>query len=117
MPVEERLGGTPDAVDVPFWRSLRRSVADSVRLVGLSVLVGIPLLAAGFIPVLGQTVVPVIGAAVGGLASLGADGIAAGMAAYRSEAQAAHVMGRIARGFSEAESRAIAEWIAAGPRR
>ncbi|MET8281276.1 EI24 domain-containing protein [Micromonospora sp. NPDC005174] len=64
--VEERLGGTPDAVDVPFWSSLRRSLADSVRLVALTALVGIPLFLAGFIPVVGQTVVPVIGAAVGG---------------------------------------------------
>ncbi|MFC0503704.1 EI24 domain-containing protein [Micromonospora costi] len=64
--VEERLGGTPGAVDVPFWSSLRRSLADSVRLVALSTLVGIPLFLAGFIPVVGQIVVPVIGAAVGG---------------------------------------------------
>ncbi|MGK5743050.1 EI24 domain-containing protein [Micromonospora sp. URMC 103] len=64
--VEERLGGTPDAVDVPFWSSLRRSLADSVRLVALSALVAIPLFFAGLIPVVGQTVVPVIGAAVGG---------------------------------------------------
>jgi CysZ protein len=64
--VEERYGGTPGAVDVPFWPSLRRSIADSLRLVGMSILVGIPLFAAGFIPVVGQTVVPVIGAAVGG---------------------------------------------------
>ncbi|MBY8873015.1 EI24 domain-containing protein [Micromonospora sp. PLK6-60] len=64
--VEERLGGTPGAVEVPFWPSLRRSVADSLRLIGLSVLVGVPLFAAGFIPVVGQTVVPVVGGAVGG---------------------------------------------------
>ncbi|MCX4469803.1 EI24 domain-containing protein [Micromonospora sp. NBC_01655] len=64
--VEERYGGTPGAVEVPFWGSLRRSVVDSLRLVAISVLVGIPLFAAGFIPVVGQTVVPVIGAAVGG---------------------------------------------------
>ncbi|MER7458880.1 EI24 domain-containing protein [Micromonospora sp. NPDC126480] len=64
--VEERLGGTPGAVDVPFWSSLRRSAVDSLRLVGLSVLFGVPLFAAGFIPVVGQTVVPVLGAAVGG---------------------------------------------------
>ncbi|MFG1653732.1 EI24 domain-containing protein [Micromonospora sp. NPDC049275] len=64
--VEERLGGTTDAVDVPFWSSLRRSLADSVRLLALTALVGIPLFLAGFIPVVGQTVVPVIGAAVGG---------------------------------------------------
>ena len=59
---------------------------------------------------------PGVGAAVGGLAGLGADGIAAGLAAYRTEERATHVMGRIARGFTEAESRAIAEWIAAGSR-
>ena len=64
--VEERYGGTPNAVEVPFWPSLRRSLVDSVRLVALSLLVGIPLFVAGFIPVVGQTVVPVIGAAVGG---------------------------------------------------
>ncbi|PWU50301.1 hypothetical protein DLE60_30575 [Micromonospora globispora] len=64
--VEERYGGTPGAVEVPFWASVRRSIADSVRLVAISALVGVPLFAAGFIPVVGQTVVPVIGAAVGG---------------------------------------------------
>jgi CysZ protein len=64
--VEERYGGTPGAVEVPFWASLRQSVADSVRLVAKSALIGVPLFAAGFIPVVGQIVVPVIGAAVGG---------------------------------------------------
>ncbi|WP_089005076.1 EI24 domain-containing protein [Micromonospora viridifaciens] len=64
--VEDRLGGTPGAVEVPFWASLRRSIVDSLRLVAISALVGVPLFAAGFIPVVGQTVIPVIGAAVGG---------------------------------------------------
>lgn len=64
--VEERYGGTPGAVEVRFWASVRRSIADSVRLVAISALIGVPLFAAGFIPVVGQTVVPVIGAAVGG---------------------------------------------------
>lgn len=64
--VEDRLGGTPGAVEVPFWASLRRSIADSLRLVAISALVGVPLFAAGFLPVVGQTVVPVIGALVGG---------------------------------------------------
>ncbi|MEV4810677.1 EI24 domain-containing protein [Micromonospora avicenniae] len=64
--VEAGLGGTPGAVEVPFWSSLRRSLADSVRLVALSTAVGIPLFIAGFLPLVGQTVVPVIGAAVGG---------------------------------------------------
>jgi CysZ protein len=64
--VEDRYGGTPGQVDVPLWRSVRRSVLDSARLVGRSVLVGVPLFFAGLIPVVGQTVVPVIGAAAGG---------------------------------------------------
>ena len=64
--VEERFGGVPDAVDVPWWRSLRRSLLDSLRLVALSALIGVPLFFAGFLPLVGQTVVPVIAAAVGG---------------------------------------------------
>jgi CysZ protein len=64
--VEDRYGGTPGRVDVPLWRSLRRSAADSARLVGMSVLVGVPLFLAGLIPLVGQTVVPIVGATVGG---------------------------------------------------
>ncbi|MEO3742763.1 EI24 domain-containing protein [Plantactinospora sp. B5E13] len=64
--VEGRYGGVPNEVEVSWWRSLRRSVADSLRLVLRSVLVGIPLFLAGFIPVVGQFVVPVIAALVGG---------------------------------------------------
>lgn len=64
--VEQRFGGVPNAVDVPWWRSLRRSLWDSVRLIALSLLIGIPLFLGGFIPVVGQTVIPVIGALFGG---------------------------------------------------
>lgn len=64
--VERRFGGVPGEVEVPWWRSLRRSIADSARLIALSLLIGAPLFAAGFIPIVGQTVIPVIGAFVGG---------------------------------------------------
>ena len=64
--VEDRFGGVPDAVPVNFWRSLRRSLADSLRLIGLSILVGIPLFVLGFLPVVGQTVIPALAAGVGG---------------------------------------------------
>jgi CysZ protein len=64
--VEARYGGVPDEVEISLGRSLARSLVDSLRLIGLSVLFGIPLFAAGFIPVVGQTVVPVVGGAIGG---------------------------------------------------
>jgi len=64
--VEARFGGLRDEVEIAFWPSLRRSLVDSVRLIGLSILFGVPLLLLGFIPVVGQTVVPVLGGAVGG---------------------------------------------------
>ncbi|WP_281365045.1 EI24 domain-containing protein [Phytohabitans houttuyneae] len=64
--IEERFGGVPGEIDVPWWRSLRRSLWDSIRLIALSVAIGIPLFFLGLIPFIGQTVVPVIGALVGG---------------------------------------------------
>jgi CysZ protein len=64
--VEDRFGGVPEAVEVGFWRSLRRSVLDSLRLIGLSVLIGVPLFLIGLIPVAGQVISPVLGALVGG---------------------------------------------------
>jgi CysZ protein len=64
--VEEQFGGVPGEVEVGFWRSLGRSLVDSLRLIGLSILVGIPLFVLGFLPLVGQTVVPVLGALVGG---------------------------------------------------
>lgn len=64
--IEERLGGVPGAVDMPWWRSLRRSLADSGRLLLISVGIGIPLLLGGLIPLVGQTLIPVIAAVIGG---------------------------------------------------
>lgn len=64
--VEHRYGGVPDAVEVASWRSLARGLTDSLRLIGVSILCGIPLFVLGFVPVVGQTVVPVLGALVGG---------------------------------------------------
>ncbi|GLW33917.1 EI24 domain-containing protein [Actinoplanes regularis] len=64
--VEDRFGGVANGVEVRFWSALRRSLADSLRLIGLSILVGIPLFLLGLIPVVGQTVIPVLAGAVGG---------------------------------------------------
>ncbi|GAA3448577.1 EI24 domain-containing protein [Dactylosporangium matsuzakiense] len=64
--IEEGLGGTPGAVDRPWYRTLWPSLVDSLRLVLLGVAVAVPLFLMGFIPVVGQTVVPVLNALVGG---------------------------------------------------
>ena len=64
--VEDRFGGVSDAVEVGFWPSVLRSIVDSIRLITLSVLLGIPLFFIGLIPAVGQVVSPVLGALVGG---------------------------------------------------
>jgi CysZ protein len=64
--VEERLGGVPDEANVPWTRSLPRSIVDSIRLVATSAVFGIAVFAFGLIPILGQVGGPVIGALGGG---------------------------------------------------
>lgn len=46
------------------------------------------------------------------LAGMSGDDIARALADFRSGTRAATIMDRIARGFTEAESKAIADWIA-----
>jgi CysZ protein len=64
--VEHRHGGVPNAVDVPWWRSLWHSLLDSSRLIAFGIAIGVPLFLLGFIPIVGQTVVPVLAALFGG---------------------------------------------------
>jgi CysZ protein len=64
--VEERLGGIPDEVEVPLWRSIRLGLVDGIRLVLFAAMVGIVLFFGSFIPVVGQTLIPVLGATTGG---------------------------------------------------
>ncbi|MGE5826974.1 MAG: EI24 domain-containing protein [Micromonosporaceae bacterium] len=64
--VDDRYGGIPGEIDVPFWRSLPRSILDTMRSLLLTAGFGIPLFFAGLIPVVGETIVPVLGAMVGG---------------------------------------------------
>jgi CysZ protein len=66
--VEDRYGGLPQAVDLPWWKELLRGIGESIRLVAFSAVIGLLLFVAGFLPAIGQTVVPVIGALVGGWA-------------------------------------------------
>jgi CysZ protein len=64
--VEAVFGGVPSEAQRPWWRELGQSIVDSLRLLLISAVIGIPLFLCGFIPVVGQTVVPVVGALVGG---------------------------------------------------
>lgn len=64
--VEEDMGGAHQADDVPMWRSIIRSVRDSLITLVYVLMFTLPLFALGFVPVVGQTVVPVLGAAVSG---------------------------------------------------
>jgi CysZ protein len=60
--IEDRLGGVPNEVDVSFWRSLPRTVADSLRLGVYSVLVSLGLFVLGLIPLIGTVIAFVLGA-------------------------------------------------------
>jgi CysZ protein len=64
--VEQRLGGTPGELELPWYRTIRRNAVDSIRLIGLGIALNVPLFVLGFVPVLGQTVVPVLSTIVGG---------------------------------------------------
>ncbi|WP_181019535.1 EI24 domain-containing protein [Nonomuraea typhae] len=56
----------PGEVEQPWWKSIPRSIKDSLVTLGWVLMFTIPLFFLGFIPVVGQTVIPVIGAAISG---------------------------------------------------
>ncbi|MFC7385760.1 EI24 domain-containing protein [Sphaerisporangium rhizosphaerae] len=64
--VEHEMGGVDKTADIPLWRSIIRSVRDSLITLAYVLMFTIPLFVLGFVPVVGQTVVPVLGAAVSG---------------------------------------------------
>ncbi|MBG6238824.1 CysZ protein [Mycetocola sp. CAN_C7] len=64
--VEESLGGVPSEVEVPFWPSIGRGIWESIRLLALTVLIGLGLLLLGFIPLVGPICAAVLGAFTGG---------------------------------------------------
>lgn len=63
--VDDRFGGVSE-VEVPWHRTFVWNLADSLRLLLLSLLTSLVLFVLGLIPGVGQTVVPVIGAVIGG---------------------------------------------------
>jgi CysZ protein len=63
--IDDRLGGGP-VEEVPWRRTLVRNLADSLRLLAFSVVLGLVISCAGLIPFVGQSVVPIVGWIVGG---------------------------------------------------
>jgi CysZ protein len=61
-----KVDGVEEADGQPWWRTLPRSVKDSLVTLMFVLMFTVPLFFLGFVPVLGQTVVPVLGAAVSG---------------------------------------------------
>ncbi|GAA2869838.1 EI24 domain-containing protein [Streptosporangium fragile] len=64
--VEETYGEVPTGHELPLWKSIPRSIKDSLVTLCWVLLFTIPLFFLGFVPVIGQTVVPVLGALVSG---------------------------------------------------
>jgi CysZ protein len=64
--IEEEFGGTPGMSDLPWYRTIAKNAADSIRLIVLGIAVAVPLFLLGFVPVLGQTVIPVLDVVIGG---------------------------------------------------
>ncbi|MFC4006399.1 EI24 domain-containing protein [Nonomuraea purpurea] len=69
-PFYERLSAEADPLssedEQPWWRTLPRSIRDSLVTLFYVLLFTVPLFFLGFVPVVGQTVVPVIGAVISG---------------------------------------------------
>ncbi|WP_187414974.1 EI24 domain-containing protein [Nonomuraea sp. PA05] len=69
-PFYEKLSAAVDVLETeheqPWWRTLPRSIRDSLVTLFYVLLFTIPLFFLGFVPVVGQTVVPVLGALVSG---------------------------------------------------
>ncbi|MEV4167064.1 EI24 domain-containing protein [Nonomuraea dietziae] len=69
-PFYEKLSEKVDPLDgpddTPWWRSLPRSLRDSLVTLLYVLMFTIPLFLLGFVPVIGQTVVPVLGGLVSG---------------------------------------------------
>lgn len=64
--VEDRLGGVPGEINVSFWKSLPRTIVDSLRLALMAAVFGVLVFLLGLIPVVGAVTTPVLGATLGG---------------------------------------------------
>lgn len=64
--VENRLGSPPPESDEAFWVSARRGIGTGVRILVLTLAIGILVFALGLLPVVGAVAAPVAAAVAGG---------------------------------------------------
>ena len=64
--VEGQYGPVPDAAEMGFWKSLGSGIADGLRMLVPTALIGVSLFLLGFIPLAGTAIAAVLGALVGG---------------------------------------------------
>jgi CysZ protein len=64
--IEDRLGGAGDLPTLPWYRTLPRNAADSIRVIGTQLLLAVPVLLIGLVPFVGQVVAPILGLLIGG---------------------------------------------------
>lgn len=63
--IEHRLGAG-DYPDLPWYATLPRNAADSIRVIGTQLLLAIPVLLIGLVPFVGQILAPILGLLIGG---------------------------------------------------
>ncbi|WP_354497063.1 EI24 domain-containing protein [Mycetocola sp. 2940] len=64
--VEASLGGVPQQVDAPLLASIARGIGESVRILLVTLAIGLGLFVLGFIPVVGTVLAWILGAITGG---------------------------------------------------
>lgn len=64
--VENRLGSPPPEVDETFWVAARRGIGSGLRILVLTLGIGILVFALGLLPVVGAVAAPVVAAVAGG---------------------------------------------------
>lgn len=64
--VEESLGGVPHEVEAPILASIARGIGESLRVLLLTITIGLGLFLLGFVPVIGTLLAWLLGAITGG---------------------------------------------------
>ncbi|PWC06122.1 EI24 domain-containing protein [Mycetocola zhujimingii] len=64
--VEQSLGGVPHEVEAPILASIARGIGESIRILAVTIAIGLGLFLLGFVPVIGTLLAWLLGAVTGG---------------------------------------------------